>query len=96
MGMFDSLYDADGEEWQTKAFYCGLAVYRIGETLPRDIFPESYPTTYQVEVLGDPEPRQFVHSFATVRRGVLTAVPADRDPALPLLNYSGHLIEQDS
>ena len=30
------------------------------------------------------------NALATIRDGILTAVPAERDDALPLQNYSGH------
>ena len=79
MGMFDSLYDKHGNQWQTKAFDCLLANYDIGDSIPGDDLPASY----QVEVLGDTE------SYATVRDGVLVAVPAERDPSLPLVDYYG-------
>lgn len=81
MGMFDSLYDANGNEWQTKAFSCNLVDYRIGDRL-------SDAGDYQVEVLGGPRPGS-VDSFATVRAGVLAEVPADRDHSLLLLDYYG-------
>jgi len=47
MGMFDSLFDSKGREWQTKAFDCLLDEYRVG-----DLMPEADASTYQVEVLG--------------------------------------------
>lgn len=94
MGMFDSLFDTDGDEWQTKAYTCELTCYRIGDTLDASELPGCYPTTYQVEVLGGPN-HGFVDSFATVANGVLVAVPAERNWALPLLDYGGHLIEGD-
>jgi hypothetical protein len=90
MGMFDSLYDADGREWQTKAFDCNLDVYRIGDTVPADCA-----ATYQVEVMtsdGDWRNRTFTDSLATVRDGVLSTIPDQRDERLPLLNYSGHVV----
>lgn len=93
MGMFDSLYDDLGHEWQTKAYYCGLSAYKIGVVIPSD-FPESYPTTYQVEILGGEAGRSFTRSLATVRDGVLESVHDRRDVTLPLINYSGHLTEE--
>lgn len=85
MGMFDSLYDADGQEWQTKAFDCQLDTYRVGDTIKA-----GFRGTYQVEVFGGPRPS--VESFATIRRGTLAAVPDARDPRLPLLDYSGRFV----
>jgi len=89
MGMFDSLYADRGrtdyaDEWQTKAYWCELDSYFIGDEMP-PVLPYDL-DDYQVEVSGD--------RFATVRDGKLVEVPALRDPALPLLNYSGHLTEQ--
>ena len=84
MGMFDTLLDANGHDWQTKAFDCSLETWRIGDVMP----PDDHPATYQVRVLGDPD-GSFVESFATVERGVLVAVPASRNPLLPLIDYHG-------
>ena len=84
MGMFDSLYDASGVEWQTKAFACVLDRYQIG-----DAILDGPSCTYQVKVLGGPVPSRAIDSFATVRDGVLTAVPDDRIPSLPLLDCFG-------
>ena len=85
--MFDSFYDEAGHEWQTKAFDRNLDVYRIGDAIPADC-----PATYQVEILGGARDED-VYSLATVRNGVLASINDERDRALPLLNYSGHLIE---
>jgi len=81
--MFDSLYDVDGNEWQTKAYHNLLDNYLIGDRITA-----GPPFTYQVKVLGGDEP-PFTYSHATIRDGVLAAVPADRDPNLPLLDYHG-------
>lgn len=89
MGMFDSLYDANGEEWQTKAYACLLDQYEIGDKI------DASDATYQVEVLGEVE-GEWVDSFATVENGILTAVPANRNPAMRLHNYSGHDITDQS
>ena len=102
MGMFDSLHSdyqhTYENEWQTKAYSCNLDEYDIGDEMP-DIEAYGPIQTYQVEVLGGsgswPD-REYIHSFATVSCGVLAAVPSDRDPSLPLFNYSGHLIEEAS
>lgn len=89
MGMYDSLYDADGHDWQTKAYDCELERFQIGDRLP----PTDYPaTTYQVEVLGDPEPGTFIETFATIRDRVLESVPVERDESLPLIDYFGGMI----
>lgn len=91
MGMFDSLYDQRDNEWQTKAYNCELDCYGLGDRLPPIV---GVPDDYQVEVLGDGDrPREFRYAFATVRDGLLMAVGVDRDPSLPRVNYSGHLIE---
>jgi hypothetical protein len=84
MGMFDSLYDAHNVEWQTKAYRCVLAVFRVGDPMPDDVAFD----TYQVEVLGGRD-TGFTDSFATVRDGVLASVPDPRDEALPLVDYHG-------
>ena len=86
MGMFDSLIDANGHEWQTKAFARCLDEYRIGDEIPAD-----GPATYQVEILGDRP--DYIDALATIRDGVLEAIPVERDPRLPLLDYSGRVIE---
>lgn len=93
MGMFDSLYDEHSTEWQTKAYHCTLRVYGIGDKVPGD-FPESYPTTYQVEILGGTDDAPYVDSFATIRNEVLTSVNDQRDPSLPLIDYGGHLTHE--
>lgn len=99
MGMFDSLYSsppgcwAYEHEWQTKAYSCSLDTWHVGDELP-DIDGYAHIQTYQVEVLGGNDVGGRARdSFATVSCGVLAAVPADRDPSLPLFNYSGHLID---
>lgn len=87
MGMFDSLYDAEGHEWQTKAYSRVLDQIEIGEAMS-ELADAPDLADYQVEVLGSDADDNFVESFATVRGGVLTEVPAERDPALPLAGYS--------
>jgi hypothetical protein len=86
MGMFDRLYDAQNGEWQTKAYARTLERYDVGDKI--DAPAESY----QVEVLGEIE-GNFEFSFATVRFGILVAVPAERDYTLPRRNYSGHTVD---
>jgi hypothetical protein len=96
MGMFDSFYATPGyeyeHEWQVKAYGCVLDTWHVGDRLPDD-----HPTrTYQVEVIGGSSPGErgaSRWSFATVVDGVLVAVPVDRDPSLPLIAYSGGLLE---
>lgn len=87
MGMFDSLYDAEGREWQTKAFECLLDRWDIGDEMPAAAFDD-----YQLEVIGGPErethPR-YSESLATVRAGRLVSVNDERDPSLPLIAYYG-------
>lgn len=82
--MFDSFYDGDGHEWQTKALSCLLDAYRIGAPIPG---PPNY--TYQMKVLGGPSDARGVYSYATIRGGVLTAIPDERDERLALLDYHG-------
>lgn len=95
MGMFDSLYaDRDKgheNEWQTKAYDCQLDEYFIGDAMP-PLTPDL--RDYQVAILGQTPAERFTNSFATVRAGVLVALHVDRDPALPLFNYSGHVVER--
>lgn len=78
--MFDSFYDKDGNEWQTKALDCILGRYDIGDRVPSSLFP------HQMKVFGGP---RNVDSFATIRDGFLAAVPAKRNEHLPLLDYNG-------
>lgn len=89
MGMFDSLYDARSNEWQTKAFGCALDTYDIGDRIASDA-----PGSYQVEILGPCGTTDVAdYSFATIRDGVLSSVNDKREPALLLLNYSGVVID---
>jgi len=85
MGMFDSLYDSRGNEWQTKAFDCLCDRYEIGDAMP----DADAPPPYQVKVFGGPWDAPAVDSFATVRDGALVMVPDVRDAHLPLLDYHG-------
>jgi hypothetical protein len=86
MGMFDSLYDADGTEWQTKAFSRNLDVYRVGDPIPSDTG-----SAYQVEVMRYTRREGATDAFATIRAGRLEAVPTERDDRLPLIDYYGGL-----
>jgi hypothetical protein len=83
--MFDRIVDPSGNEWQTKAFECGLFRYEVGDRIPA-----VEPDTYQVEILGGLGDG-FTDSLATVREGVLVSVHDDRDPTLPLIDYGGYL-----
>ncbi len=87
MGMFDTLFDAKGHDWQTKAYDCMLDVYRIGDAMPSP--SASNVSTYQVEILGDPIPSIFVGSFATVKDNRLESVDDPRDERLPRVDYGG-------
>ena len=87
MGMFDSFYDTEGNEWQTKAFACVLDQCEIGEKIgDRQWSSES---KYQVKILGGPESDPYQESLATIHDGRLVAVPDERDETLPLLDYGG-------
>ena len=92
MGMFDSMYDDQDNEWQTKAFECGLDRFREGDPMPHPngiAWPA--PAVYQVKVYGGPrftEPARG-DAFATIRNSYLTTVPAERDETLPLIDYHG-------
>lgn len=88
MGMFDSFYDAQGNEWQTKAFDCVLARFDIGDPVPFEV------SDFQVQCLGELVSHDFTDGLATIQGGRLTGVPSARDPRLPLYNYSAHLIEE--
>lgn len=85
MGMFDSLYDEHGTEWQTKAFDRNLDVYHIGDTIVADSR-----VSFQVEVCGGRR-ETFRDTLATIHDGVLASIDDERDPALLLLNYDGHV-----
>lgn len=84
--MFDSLIDPKGREWQTKAFDRELAWWRVGDTIPNDCL-----ATFQVEIYGGGRDA-WRESYATVRDNVLIAVDAERDPALPLIDWAGTLV----
>ena len=85
--MFDSFYDEDGNEWQTKAFDCMLKSYHCGDLLPSVI------GDYQVEVFGGPDGHE-EDGLAYVNADVLTAVPVERDTSLPLIGYWGDVLER--
>lgn len=84
MGMFDSLYDSKGNEWQTKAFGNSLKRYEIGDKIlvPTD--------DCQVEVLGELNELEFINSYATIKARKLVSVHDDRDLALSLIDYHGY------
>lgn len=93
MGMFDSMYDKNGDEWQTKAFDCLLDRYQLGDSLPGP------PTDYQVEIYGGPQPAASrgvgVDSLAIVRAGRLQAINVPPDDSLPLMDYHGGWLRSD-
>lgn len=82
MGMFDSLYDKDRTEWQTKAFGCVLASYQLGDALPGP------PIDYQLDICGGPH-GAYEDSHATIRGGILEALDVPRDHSLPFMDYHG-------
>ena len=81
MGMFDSLYDAEGREWQTKALACLLTRYEIGDEI------EGPPIDHQMQVLGDGE-SNWCWGYATIRGGRLVEINRGRDITLSLREYS--------
>lgn len=87
MGMFDSIYDRAGAEWQTKAYACLLDRYRIGDSIG------IIASDYQLAVLGGRDGGTARDSFATIRDGRLADVPVERDNTLPLMDYHGFLYE---
>lgn len=82
MGMFDSFYDAKGNEWQTKAFGCNLDKFHIGDIVP------VLPSVFQVEVIGGDDGK-WRNSYVTIRNGVVVSVDDLRDDNLPLVSYTG-------
>ena len=87
MGMFDSLYDAEGNEWQTKAFGRTLHRYEVGDEITK-----APPIAYQIIVLGPCASDDSDYAWATIRDGRIEAVPVERDLTLPHTNYSGDWI----
>ena len=83
MGMFDSLRDSKGNDWQTKAFGRTLETYEIGDSLT------AARINCQVEILGGDHHLNYVDSYATISAGHLASVNDPRDETLPLLDYSG-------
>lgn len=91
--MFDSLFDAAGNEWQTKALRNLLDRYQVGDPVKLLL------KDFQVEVHGGPRvgPRgRSVDRYATVRGGILTQVPDYRRPELALVGYYGDLVEDET
>jgi hypothetical protein len=85
MGMFDSLYDASGNEYQTKALDRVLNRYEVGDIIELDAVDGFRDVIdYQMKVLGTAG-----MECATVTNKRLSAVPAKRDYSLPLLDYFG-------
>jgi hypothetical protein len=83
MGMFDSFYDANGDEWQTKAFACLLERWEIGDAVVGQSID------FQVKVFGGPRLERSEDALATIRGGRLVAVPDERDESLALMDYHG-------
>lgn len=88
MGMFDSLFDKDGNEWQTKALGRSMSRYAIDDPVKLLL------KDCQIEVIGGPSDGS-VWRYATVRGGILTQVPDYRRPELPLVSYCGDLVEDE-
>lgn len=86
MGMFDRLYDNQWREWQTKSLYNTLDTLHIDDTIE---IAEG--ATCQIEVTGSIDDvsggENYLDAYATIRDGVLTEVPAERDEALPLRDF---------
>jgi len=97
MGMFDSFYDSDSNEWQTKAYENQLAAYRQDDVLPElECHPDI--TDYQVEILRGSDVLEngerkhvYLDSFATVIGNKLITIHDPRNRNLPRISYSGHL-----
>lgn len=79
MGMFDSLYDDRGREWQTKALGRGMSRFSIGDRLP------GMTDSYQLEVIG----RGAGYWFATVENARLVSIDQHRNPYVRLVTYLG-------
>lgn len=90
MGMFDSLIDKAGYEWQTKAYDCELVRYHIGDKVPPLSETSFPPDEYQVEVLGGPGSGDH-EAYATVRNRILVEVPSVRNLNLTAADYSGYI-----
>lgn len=86
MGMFDSFYDADGNEWQTKAYGRSLDRWDIGDVVPGP------PLDYQAEVIGGPRDT-YLWKYATIRNGVLVSAGDERDESLPAMLYSSGWVQ---
>ncbi|MEV4777488.1 hypothetical protein [Microbacterium sp. LWH12-1.2] len=93
MGMFDSFYDAEDREWQTKAFDCLCDRYNVGDRIPAP--NEGHRDAYQVSIFGPcgSTPSDAYDSFATIVDEKLVEVPARRDESLWLLDYCGGWID---
>lgn len=91
MGMFDSMYDDQNNEWQTKAYDCALDRFREADPMPHPkgiAWPA--PSAYQVRVFsGSPFHEAQKDAYATIRNVVLESVPDERDESLPLIDYHG-------
>ena len=88
MGMYDRMYTANGEEFQTKAFSNVLNSYRIGDRISGGA-----PFTYQVQIYGSCNGEDSRYSYSTIRDGVLSSIDDQRDESLPSLDYNGRWVE---
>jgi hypothetical protein len=82
MGMFDSFYDAQGREWQTKALGKSLHRWGIGDPVPLNF-------DCQIEAIGGRDASGVRVMLATIKGGALTHVGRTRDETLPLIPYGG-------
>jgi hypothetical protein len=87
MGLFDSFYDADDAEWQTKALGSTLETFRIGDRVT------AAEVDFQIEVINGSlipkAPAYTNHAFATIRDGLFEAITTERDHSMYLLGYQG-------
>lgn len=81
MGMFDTIVDANANDWQTKAMGCDLTRYYIGDEIGSGDF--------QMLTIGGGWPGEYVWAYVTVRNGRVSEVGVPRDPSLPCIDYHG-------
>lgn len=92
MGMFDSFYDNNGNEWQTKAFDCTLASTEITERVPEQRHGGLNVTTgaHQVECIGDSR-----DGWLQFEDGYFIDVTTQPVPGVPAYDYFGCQIGDD-
>lgn len=85
MGMFDSIYDGDGREWQTKALDCTLKRYAPGDAIPGPLFD------YQMKVISGwlEGGKGLDYGYALIHNGNLMDVLHEPDEFLQTLDYPG-------